>query len=210
MKNLKLPIIFCYLFLLNSCSSDLINSNDKEFEKTIVGIGEVVENEITVHDFTKFTNSVFTKVTIKFDNQTKLSVRGQQNILDQIKYGKETDRLKVELKQDVNISTSEELSAEITIKSLDEINEIGAGIYEIGESKCSNFNINIVGGALVYGLDYTSQNCYVNITGAAVCYVQTEKMLNVNIVGSGAVYYKGEPSVKSSIVGTGFVKRYNK
>lgn len=209
MKKTGFILLVIAIVIVTGCNSEINTIENGGNSENIIGVGPVIEREISVSDFSKLSNIVFVEFNISFGETTSLKVSGQRNILDLIQYRKENDKLIIEPMAGKSFSSTQNMKAEIVVKEITEIYEIGAALYNLKNGNADELNITIIGGAVVNAENYQVKNCNINITGAGICRVFVTDNLEASIIGSGVIYYKGEPNVKSTIVGTGVVKKFN-
>ena len=192
------------ILLAASCIDDNDTRNNSG-KIRIVGTGDIVSKEITVDAFNSIQNVGVINVYFTQGNTRKVVLKAQQNILDVMKYSVSGNELVLSFDDNVNISTSKEISAEVTNPDLTSINIVGTGNIELNGSGQSKLIVVATGTGNINAYNFPVDTCYITMTGTGWCKVNVNKLLNATMTGIGSVYYKGHPEIHSSITGLGNV-----
>jgi hypothetical protein len=198
-----LPILT--ILLAASCIDDNDTSTDNSGKIKIIGTGDIVSKGITVDAFNSIQNVGVINVYFTQGNTRKVVLKAQQNILDVMKYSVSGNELVLSFDDNVSISTSKEISAEITNPDLTSINIVGTGNIELNGSGQSKLIIVATGTGNINAYNFPVDTCYITMTGTGWCKVNVNKLLHATMTGIGSVYYKGHPEIHTSITGLGSV-----
>lgn len=220
MKTVLFSFLTLSLFLLNSCSADA-----QKWGRSIKGEGPVVEKTYDMDDFSGLGLGISANVYIKKGNSNTVTIKGQENILENIKM--EVDDESLNLEFDRNVGDAEPITVylemdDITalaiggsgdIKVEDRFMELGSVELAIGGSgsielvgSARSVELSVAGSGDMKCGDLETDRAEVNIAGSGDVTIHVNNDLEVNIVGSGDVRYKGNPKVESNIVGSGDVR----
>ncbi len=189
------------LFLLNftSCSLDI-----PETAKKIYGEGPLVTEYINADSFKIFQHIGVGSVIIKTGDSLEITVRAQQNILDEMAYGFGDDIFAWGFKEEVDIVEADTIL--LTIKMPNEIEAIyvsGLGnIIVVGEKQESIY-VEIIGLAEIAAFDLEVDVCELHISGSAKCRFFVNEEIKGSISGSGEIWYKGDPEINVDLYGEG-------
>ena len=195
--------------------------------QSISGTGGMVTQTLDVDDFNKLGVALHAKVILTQGNTQKVTVQGQQNIIDIIKREVKGGSWDIGFPSKYKVKNYDKLTINITMPSFKALAIAGSGQIETNGDFSGLGNVNMaiagsgeiaVGGSAqdihleiagsgsidVAGL--SSTDCEVEIAGSGDCQVNVGGNLDVSIAGSGSVRYKGSPSVSSSIAGSGSVR----
>jgi hypothetical protein len=177
-------------------------------EKAIFGIngnGEVVSQIVTIQEFTGIHLEIDADVYFTLgDNQT-ITIEGQQNIIDNIKFEVRNGVWKIDY--DKNVKRHDDVKIYITMSLLDEISLSGTGnIFCNSEFTGSDLEINITGTGDIYineSLEYDDLNIDINGTGN-IDFIGTFLNTEVAITGTGDIYVEGTTeNIRINSTGTG-------
>ncbi len=194
----------------------------------IEGEGPIVEKTFTLENFHSIGLGVSADVYIQKGNSNEVRIKGQANIIDNIKKEVNDGSWSVEFDRKANNYRSLEIYVSMTtIRSLaiggsgnittrDAFNGLGKVEMAIGGSgniemagSASELNVSIAGSGNVRGEKLRAENCEVSIAGSGDCMIEVGEQLDVSIAGSGDVKYRGNPKVRTSIAGSGNVRSLN-
>jgi len=194
----------------------------------IEGEGPVVEKTFTLEDFHSMGLGVSADVYIRKGNSNEVRIKGQANIIDNIKKEVNDGSWSIEFDRKANNYRSLEIYVSMsTIRSLaiggsgniivrDAFSGLGKLEMAIGGSgniemagSTSELNVSIAGSGNVRCEKMRAENCEVSIAGSGDCLVEVGEQLNVSIAGSGDVKYRGNPKLRTSIAGSGKVRSVN-
>ena len=202
MVRIKILIILS-IFMLNFIGCDSDDNITGNNVTNIVGTGDVVSKTLDLPPFNSVTNLGVFAVNITKGSPQNVVLRAQQNILDVVTYEVENEELQLSFQENVSVTTSEEITADITIEAINRVTCIGVGNFNISGSKQSNLYIDITGAGNVDSYNLEVDTCYVTISGVGNCRVRANNLLNVTITGVGNLYYKGNPIIYQSITSLG-------
>lgn len=195
--------------------------------QSISGTGGMVTQTLDVEDFNKLGVALHAKVILTQGNTQKVTVQGQQNIIDIIKrevkggswdigfpskykvknYDKLTINITMPSFKALAIAGSGQIETNGDFSGLGDVNMAIAGSGEIAVGgSAQDIHLEIAGSGSIDVAGLSSTDCEVEIAGSGDCQVNVGGNLDVSIAGSGSVRYKGSPSVSSSIAGSGSVR----
>ncbi len=207
MRNVSNHILlyFSMVFMATSCVFiDLDDDDDNDI--SIKGQGELVEREIAISDFSEISNIGVMDINVSFGDETSVTLKAQENLMDYITCETNGGELKLGVENNVSISTSKGMYADIVMQnSLENINIIGTGNITLAGEKQDNLYINIIGTGNVNAFGLEVDNCEIRSTGTGNCEVFVSESLTVYITGVGKVYFKGDPKIRQTIIGLGGV-----
>ncbi len=187
--------------ILFRCDSDKkIIGNDKT---TVIGSGPIVSKTVDLPAFQSIVNIAMTRISVTKGSPQKVVLKAQQNILDVLRYEVEAGKLTLDFGENINVKTSEEIEADITVAAISDINSIGVGNFTLTGARQNRIIFNLTGTGNVDAYALPVDTCAITITGTGNCRVRVNELLVVTLTGTGNVYYKGNPSIISSVTGTG-------
>jgi hypothetical protein len=150
-----------------------------------------------------------TNVYLTIGTPQSVILRAQKEILDLMTYNVANNELILSFKENSSFTTSKEISAVITVPSLNKITSAGTGNFKLSGAKQNELSITIIGTGNVEAYDLEVDNCNISITGTGNCRVRVNSILNATLTGTGNLYYKGNPSISATTVGTGSIMSDN-
>ena len=158
--------------------------------ESIKGEGKVITQEIKLENIHGVSLGISGKLILTQGNTQRITIEGQQNIIDNIK--RETRGGHWNIEFDKNVKDAEPITVTITLPQLDEIGLGGSGTI----TSTNKFNglddleINISGsGHLEF--DFDAKETEVNLSGSAKAIITgASPKLEINISGSGNVTAK--------------------
>ncbi|NET36390.1 MAG: DUF2807 domain-containing protein [Cyanothece sp. SIO1E1] len=195
--------------------------------QSVSGTGGMVTQTLDIDNFNKLGVALNAKVILTQGNTQKVTVRGQQNIIDIIDKEVEGGSWDIGFPQEYKVKNYDKLTINITMPSFKALAIAGSGEIETSGNFSGLGNVNmaiagsgdisvagsaqdihleISGSGSIDVAGLTSSDCQVEIAGSGDCEVNVGGRLDVSIAGSGSVRYKGSPSVSSSIAGSGSVR----
>jgi hypothetical protein len=172
---------------------------------TVVGTGDVISTEVGVPDFSGVNITGTCDVDIRTGETQQVILRAQSQVLDVMTCEVAGGILEIGFDHGVNVETREEISAEITVRSLNFIGITGAANYIARGERQPYLDIYITGTGDVNTLDLPVNECSIIINGAGNCEVHADSSLEVDISGVGNVFYTGHPALSTDISGVGMV-----
>jgi len=195
-------------------------------KQSVTGEGSSVTQNLNIDNFTSVGVALNAKVILTQGNSQKVSIQGQQNIIDLIKKEVKGDAWNIGFPDGTNAKNYDKLIINITMPTFKnlaiagsseiltngdfnnlgdvELQIAGSGDISVGGS-AQDVNIEIAGSGRVDVADLSSSDCNVEIAGSGDCKVNVSGRLDVSIAGSGSVAYKGSPRLSTSIAGSGRV-----
>lgn len=202
-KYIALIILIALMFNFLGCNSndDVTSSNVIQ----VVGTGPVVSQTVNLPTFHSITNKAIFEVNVTKGSPQTVVLRAQQNILDVTTYEVVNGVLTLGFQENVNVTTSEEVAANITVAEINRTAIVGAGKFELSGAQQNKLYIDITGAGNVKAYNLAVDTCHIVITGVGNCEVRVNNLLDVIITGVGTVFYKGYPTIISIITGIGSI-----
>lgn len=177
--------------------------------QTIIGSGPLETMDVRVGDFSGVAVTGQCNVHIFIGEETSVVFTAQSQILDFMTYNVKSGVLEIGFRNGYNVKSDREISADITVPSLDYIGITGAGNFEAAGAPQPYLAIHITGSGDVDAMGMEVEDCHISITGAGNCMVNATRSLHVDISGVGNVTYNGNPDVDMDVSGVGNVNRMN-
>lgn len=208
-KHLVILIVIFMIINLNfSCDSR--NNNDDCNSDAIVGIGELVEQNIDLDSFTKISLVGQSNITITKGDTQAIKIRAQQNILDVMTHKVSNGEFIIGFENNYKIKTSKGVFVDIITPSIiSDVSISGVGKIKVNKGQQETFNIAISGDGNVDSFDLIADNCSIVISGTGNCNVFASKKLDITIAGVGKISYKGHPDISQNISGSGNINNAN-
>lgn len=164
------------------------------------------------------------KITINAGKEQLVSLKGDANIINEIKTEVIGEQLRVYSGR--SYSTTRDLELTINARNLNEavisgtntvnaanisntdlyIEVNGASTFTVSGT-AKNFNAKINGGSTLLASKLVAELVSINITGAGDAEVFAKTVLNADIVGTGTILYLGTPEVRQNILGVGSISQ---
>ena len=160
---------------------------------------------VSLPTFHSITNTATFDINVTKGSPQRVVLRAQQNILNVMTYTVVNGELILGFQDNVNVTTSEEVSADITVAEINNATIVGAGKFTLNGAQQNRLGFYITGVGNVESYNLAVDTCNIVITGVGNCRVRVNSLLNVTITGVGNVYYKGNPTIISTITGTGSI-----
>jgi hypothetical protein len=196
--------IFAFIYLSN-CSPNIDDGT-----KVLVGEGPLVTEVIQADSFSVFQDFAIGNVSISTGDSLEISIRAQQNIIDEMKFEFRNGIFVWSFREQVRIGESDSIFLFIKMpNAIEAVQVAGLGIFYISGVKQENFIIDAAGFSEFncYGLEV--DKCEIYITGKAVCRVRVNEEISGTITGEGDVYYRGNPEITIDIFGDGNIQDDN-
>jgi hypothetical protein len=158
---------------------------------------EVKDNELTLSSkCIKGDNDITYTITV--DDLKKVAISGSGTVTTQNQFTLNNLRMNISGSGDIYFNTiADNVQADIS----------GSGSVKLNGT-ASNLDIDIAGSGDVEAFGFTTNDCFVTISGSGNCQVFANGFLDVNISGSGDVVYDGNPtSFNTNTSGSGSVSR---
>jgi len=204
----------------------LLNTATAQSNGRITGQGPEITKDLKLDRFIEIGLAVVADVYIKKGSTQKVTVKGQGNIINNLKTEVEDGEWDIEFDQKVknydkltfyitvpeieglSIAGSGSIKGEDAFNGLKKLNMAIAGSGNIEFSgSARKVAVSIAGSGNVDGADLKTEDCKVEIAGNGDCSIDVNGDLDVSIAGSGDVKYKGSPRLNTSIAGSGKVRR---
>lgn len=193
---------------------------------TITGEGAVVTKELKLDRFEAIGLAVVGEVYVSKGNTQKVTVKGQANIINNLKtevedgewdiefdrkarnYEKLVFNITVPNIEGLSIAGSGSIKGEDAFEDLEKLNIAIAGSGDVEFSgSARKVSVSIAGSGKVQVENLKTKDCKVEIAGNGDCIIDATDALSVSIAGSGDVKYKGNPQLSTSIAGSGKVRK---
>lgn len=195
-------------------------------KRSVSGEGSSVTQSLNIDNFSSIGVAMNAEVILTQGNSQKVTIQGQQNIIDLIKKEVKGSTWNIGFPNGTNARNYDKLIINITMPTFknlaiagsgeietngnfNNLGDVGIEIAGSGDVKVSgsaeDVNIEIAGSGDVNIADLSSSDCNVEIAGSGDCKVNVSGRLDVSIAGSGSVAYKGNPRLSTSIAGSGRV-----
>ncbi len=134
--------------------------------RTVTGSGQVVSRDIPVASFSKLEVSSAFVVAVSFGSSETATVRADDNVIDDLGVEVSGDTLHVAVRSGVSVRNVT-LEADVTARSLDEIEGSGAARITLGEPLSGEqLDLTLSGASTVTG-ELTASHAKVELSGAA-------------------------------------------
>ena len=182
MKNLR---IFAILFLVELMC--LPTTAQNWWGSGMKGEGPIVERELDIDAFTGVRLSISGDVILTQGDRQSVVVKGQQNIIDNIKTGVWNDVWKIHY--DKNVSNHKKVVIYITIPTLTEASVSGSGSMESKGNFTNLGNLELaVSGSGDLSLDVQAADIESTVSGSGgIRLAGNSRSLDIQISGSGEV-----------------------
>lgn len=195
-------------------------------KRSVSGEGSAVTKKLNIDNFTSVGVALNAKVILTQGNSQKVTIKGQQNIIDLIEKDVDGGSWDIGFPDGTNARNYDKLIINITMptfknlaiagsgeivtnSNFSNLGDVGIAIAGSGDvnvgGSAKDVNIEIAGSGSVNVADLSSSDCDVEIAGSGDCKVNVSGRLDVSIAGSGSVAYKGSPRLNTSIAGSGRV-----
>jgi len=220
MKTVLFSFLTFSLLFLSSC-----NSNAQRWGRGIEGEGPVVEKTYEMDDFTGLGLGIRATVFIKKGSSNTVTIKGQENILENIDM--EVDGGSLNLEFDRNVKEAEPVEVYVEMDEITELAIGGSGDIKVEDrfmglgsvelaiggsgsielmGSAQSLEIAVAGSGDIICGELEVAEAEVSIAGSGDVIIHVTDDLEVSIAGSGDVRYKGDPKVESSIIGSGDVR----
>lgn len=172
-------------------------------QRTISGEGEVVKQEITLEAITGVSLGFHGDIILTQGSSQKITMEGQQNILDNIKREVKNGTWKVT--NDKNVRNAKPVKVYITLATLKNVRVSGSGSISGTNAFSGLGDLEVsVSGSGDIDLDITAQDVSTRISGSGeVRLAGTANSLEIHISGSGDVEADGLQVKDCSVVISG-------
>jgi Putative auto-transporter adhesin, head GIN domain len=184
----------------------------------IKGDGNVVTKEITTSSYDKVIVSGFYDVDLISGAEGKITVKGEENLLNYLKIEVVDGALKIGTEKGKYLSTTRGYKIIITVpfESLDEVSLSGSGDVNLTISakeviakvtgsgdmvlkgKTTDFKGDVTGSGDLTAYELESDNANASVVGSGDCKVFCRESLIARVNGSGDIDYKGDPKKKDT------------
>jgi hypothetical protein len=202
MKKINFIILVAIaLGLTSGCDEDFIFQNNRH----IKGQGTIKTENISVGKFSKIKLENAANVYITTGEPASVEFTAYENILEYMDADVIGDELVIKFKNNIEVSTDEEIRIEITTPVIEKVTLNGVGNFYINGPVQEFLNIDLNGVGNVNAFELAVYQSDIDINGSGNVEIQAKETLNVDINGVGNVYYKGNPDLSYDINGIGNV-----
>lgn len=194
--------------------------------KKIKGNGKVITKIRSVNNFKKVSVGGSFDVNLIDGTEGKITIEGEENLLQYIETSVKNGNLKVQFKENINIKTTKRLTLTIPFESIEAVSLGGSGNITVQKPiKSSNVSFNVggsgnitanvnantvkasIGGSGKIKLKGNTDNfkCSIAGSGNVEAYSLNVNSLKASIAGSGSVQTTVSSEIKASVVGSGSV-----
>ncbi len=199
MKVFTLFLAFFTMISLSRC--DL--NDDQNPDNKIIGTGPIVTENLNLDAFDKIENTGVANIYVTLGEPQSVILKAQQNIMDIMIYRVVGNTLRIGIRENTSIQSSDEIRFEITVSDLNEFKLIGVGNFQLSGDFQDELLIALTGVGNVDAYDTEIGVCDIVSTGVGDCRVNVRDELNVTISGVGSIYYRGNPAITQSVSGMG-------
>ncbi len=191
----------------------------------VKGNGNIVDENREIEKFEVLELSGAFDVMYETGESTKLTIKGESNLLKYIKTENKGNKLSIYSKK--NIRSSKKIVIYITNPSISEVNLSGANNLTINDLKNDNFFINLSGAGNITlngsvnflkaslsgagnldSKELESKEVEIEISGTASADIFVTEKLDASVSGVGSVNYYGNPkSVNNNVSGIGSINK---
>lgn len=177
-------------------------------EEKIRGNGNVISKEVTTSDYESISVAGFFCVTLVEGKEGKISVKGEENLLEFIVIETNGTELKIRTEKGYNLIPSRKQKIEITVpvEAIEKVSLAGSGkIIANFTLKSSDFKATLAGSGDIK-LFVNSQNVEANVAGSGDIELSGKtKNLKVNVAGSGDIkaFELQSENSKATVSGSG-------
>lgn len=188
---------FVALITFSNCSLDV-----PEGGKNLIGEGPLVTKYISADSFNIFQHLAVGSVNIFTGDSLEISIRAQQNIIDEMAFGFAEGIFAWGFYEQVNIAEADTILLTIKMPNAIEAIQIGGlgSIMLSGEKQESIlFDVVGVGEILSYALEVDV--CEMYVTGQLFSRVMVNNEIKGSISGGAEIFFKGDPEINVDIRG---------
>jgi hypothetical protein len=187
------------------------------------GSGVAASETRDVDSFTDISLSAGADVVVTIGEKQTLTVRGDDNLLDDLKTTVDDGRLEIE--EDRNLDSKVGLTVEITVPDVAAVEMSGSGSIKVEGLETDLFRAEVSGagdieatgavdrveaeisGAGDVELDgLAAREAEAEISGAGDIHLQATDSLDASVSGSGSIVYTGDPeNVQTEVSGAGAI-----
>ena len=202
MRSLFIMLIYSVSMFAQTYISGSIITNSTISGNNMVkkGSGILIDTRVNPQkSFNKITLDTVGNVTINYSSKNSISIRTDDNIIDNILVYVKNRTLFIEIKGSVNPTKGIEIS--INSRLLDKLIVKGTSDIVIKDYKLDNFLCQIDGVSNIDLLDTTIKNADIRVDGTGDIKINVTQKLNISIDGTAEVRYRGNPKIKKEIDG---------
>ncbi len=203
-----------------------INAQSWWNSKKIKGNGNVITQTRTINTFDKVSVGGSFDVNLVSGTEGKVTIKGEENLLQYIETTVKNGKLKVQFKENTNIKTTKRLTVTIPFEDIEAVSLGGSGnvtvqkrmkadevSFSIGGSGNITANVDAntvkasIGGSGNIELkgNTDSFKCSIAGSGSVKAYDLDTNTLKASIAGSGSVQTTVNTKIKASVVGSGSI-----
>ena len=191
-----------------------------------VGSGVEASEQRAVDSFDRIDLSGQATVVVGVGGSRSVTVRGDDNLLDDVKTEVHDATLEISESSDVDLSPKVGITVEITVPDLQAVEVSGVGNIEVDGIQGDAFRAEISGAGKVEATGKVdrvdaeisgtgalrlskliARAATVEVSGAGSAHVHATESLSASVSGAGAVVYAGQPEdVETNVSGAGDVR----
>lgn len=194
--------------------------------KKVRGNGKITTEERSVGNFDEVSVGGSFDVILVDGREGKITIEGEENIIPYIITEVKGDKLKIKVKQNVNVRFNRKLTVTVPFEDIEAIALGGSGnVYSKKTVSSNKVSLSIGGsgniktkvkaetvatsiggsGNIKVSGSTDSMKCSIAGSGNIKAYELTTKSLKVNVAGSGDVEATVKEKIKANVVGSGSV-----
>lgn len=203
--------------------------SNAQFNKKIKGEGNVITKNISVSEYDAVSSAGIFKVTLVEGAEGNITLSAEENFFEYIDIYTENNKLKIEVKNNIQLNPSGKNSIEVTVpvQQINALSLAGSGsIVSNTVLNADNFKVSLAGSgslevkvqaqhtkASVAGsgkmeLSGTTENLKVSVAGSGKTHAENLKAdtVELSVAGSGHVTVYSSDAIKASVAGSGNVE----
>jgi hypothetical protein len=191
--------------------------------ETKEGSGNEASETREVESFTALSLSGGFDVVVTVGGAQKLTVRGDDNLLEDVESNVDEGTLELSQPDDVDLEPKAGLTVEITVPELESIELSGAGDVNVEDLSGGEFRVDVSGAGNVEATgevdrveadvsgagalrlsELVAREASVDLSGAGDIHVHATESLTASLSGAGNIVYSGDPAdVETDVSGVG-------
>ncbi len=202
MRGLFLMLIYSVSMFAETYISDSVITNSTISGNNMIkkGSGILIDKRVNPQkSFNKISLDTVGNVTINYSSKNSVSIRTDDNLINNILVYVKNRTLFIEIKGSVNPTKGIEIS--INSRLLDKLIVKGTSDIVIKDYQLDNFLCQIDGVSNVNMLDSTIKNADIRVDGTGTIKVNATQKLKISIDGTAEVRYRGNPKIEKDIDG---------
>lgn len=169
---------------------------------SVVGSGEIVNQTIDVGNFDRVSLEGFGDVYIEQGQTESLSIQTDDNIFSFLDIKVRGRELILGLKNGVDVSPSESITYNLTVRDLNGIRLAGSGTFDVGPVESGDLTVSLSGSGDIHIKDLAADNLRIELNGSGNITVENAnaKTVNTSLRGSGDIKLAGQSSMQELIM----------